>query len=107
MKAWMEKTKQSILVFNTPAFWNCHGWKLGEYLALGKAIISVPLFNDMPAPLIHGENIHFVENDENKIKEAIELIINNNEYRLKLEKGALAYWEKYGNIIQSLKLLNL
>ena len=30
---WIEKTKRSALVFNTPAFWNCHGWKLGEYLA--------------------------------------------------------------------------
>ena len=31
---WIEKTKRSALVFNTPAFWDCHGWKIGEYLAL-------------------------------------------------------------------------
>ena len=41
---WLQKTKRSALVFNTPAFWDCHGWKLGEYLALGKAIISSLLY---------------------------------------------------------------
>ena len=40
---WIEKTKRSALVFNTPAFWDCHGWKLGEYLALGKCIVSTKL----------------------------------------------------------------
>ena len=41
MNEWISKTKQSAIVFNTPAFWSCHGWKLGEYLAMGKCIISV------------------------------------------------------------------
>ena len=64
MKKWMEKTKRSALVFNTPAFWDCHGWKLGEYLAMGKCIVSSKLSNDLPEPLEHGKNIHFVENDK-------------------------------------------
>ncbi len=107
MKIWMKKTLKSNIVFNTPAFWNCHGWKLGEYLALGKAIISTSLSNDLPEPLKHGENIHFVKNDEDSIKDAIKLIISDNKYRTKLEKGALAYWEKYGNPVNSLKLLGI
>ena len=32
MKTWFYKTCKSFVVFNTPAFWNCHGWKLAEYL---------------------------------------------------------------------------
>ena len=55
-------------------------WDLGEYLALGKAIISTPLFNDLPAPLTHGINIHFVENDVDSIKEAVSYIIANPDY---------------------------
>ena len=58
---WLDKTKRSSVVFNTPAFWDCHGWKLGEYLALGKAIISTPLSNDLPA-------LRFLESDFGCIK---------------------------------------
>ena len=104
---YLDKLKQSVLVFNTPAFWSCHGWKLGEYLALGKAIISTPLSNDLPSPIVHGENIHIVENDEAEIKKAILLIVNDDVYRHKLEKGARAYWEKYGTPVKSLELLGI
>ncbi len=107
IKSWLQNTQKSLLVFNTPAFWNCHGWKLGEYLALGKAIISTQIFNDLPYPLEHGVNIHFVENNEKSIKEAVTYILNNEEYRLKLEKGAKEYWNKYGTARQSLSLLGI
>jgi Glycosyl transferases group 1. len=105
MKEWMERTKRSAVVFNTPAFWDCHGWKLGEYLALGKAIVSTTLSNDLPAPLVHGENIHFVENSEEAMREAVEYIVTHPDYRKKLEQGARSYWEKYGTPEKSLELL--
>lgn len=105
--SWIEKTKRSAFVFNTPAFWDCHGWKLGEYLALGKCIISTPLSNDLPYPLEHGVSIHFVEGSEESIKQAIEYIIAHPDYRHKLERGARAYWEKYGTPEASLKLLGI
>ena len=104
---WLEKTKRSALVFNTPAFWNCHGWKLGEYLALGKCIVSTKLYNDLPYPLEHGKNIHFVEDTEESMHEAIEYILAHPEYRHKLENGAKEYWEKYGTPEASLRLLGI
>ncbi len=104
---WIEKTKRSALVFNTPAFWDCHGWKLGEYLALGKCIVSTKLSNDLPYPLEHGVNIHFVENTEDDMREAIKYILAHPDYRHKLEHGAKAYWEKYGSPEASLKLLGI
>lgn len=107
MAEWMEKTKRSALVFNTPAFWDCHGWKLGEYLAMGKCIVSTALSNDLPAPLRHGENIHFVENDKESMKEAVDYILKHPDYREKLEKGARTYWDQYGSPVASLKLLGL
>ncbi len=105
--SWLEKTKKSALVFNTPAFWDCHGWKLGEYLALGKCIVSTQLSNDLPYPLEHGVNIHFVENTEESMREAIEYILSHPEYRHKLEQGAKDYWNKYGTPEASLKLLGI
>lgn len=104
---WLQNTKRSALVFNTPAFWDCHGWKLGEYLALGKAIISTSLSNDLPAPLTHGVNIHFVEDDLDSIKDAICYIIQNQDYRRQLEQGARKYWEAYGTPEKSLELLGI
>lgn len=108
LSEWISKTKKSVLVFNTPAFWDCHGWKLGEYLALGKAIISTPLSNDLPAPLIHGQHIHIIpDSSKESIREAVVLLINNPDYRENLEKNALNYWNEFGNPEKSLNLLGL
>ena len=107
MNEWLKKTKHSSLVFNTPAFWECHGWKLGEYLALGKCIVSTPLSNDLPAPLEHGKNIHFVDNGKDSIMQAIRYIITHPQYKLELEQGAKRYWAQYGSPTASLKTLGI
>jgi glycosyltransferase involved in cell wall biosynthesis len=92
--SYIRKTKRSSVVFNTPTVFNCHGWKLSEYFALGKAIISTPLINKMPVDLEHGKNIHFIE-DVSEMKVAIRKILSDNKYRATLEKGALEYYRKY------------
>lgn len=107
MQEWMEKTKRSALVFNTPAFWDCHGWKLGEYLAMGKCIVSTALSNDLPAPLEHGKNIHFVDNSQESMRDAVDYIVRHHDYRKKLEEGARLYWEQYGSPSASLKLIGI
>lgn len=94
---YIEKTKRSACVFNTPAVFSCHGWKLGEYLALGKAIISTPLKNELPIPLEHGVNVHFVSGKRNEIIEAIRKICSDDTYRIHLEAGAYNYWLHYGH----------
>ena len=95
MDEYINKTKKSLLVFNTPAVCECHGWKLSEYLCMGKAIISTPLTRAMPEEgLQHGINIHFVESIDD-IYDAIIQIKNDDEYRKKLEIGAREYYEKY------------
>lgn len=91
---YVEKTKRSSFVFNTPAVHNCHGWKLGQFLAMNKAIVSTAFQNSLPEDLMHGENIHFVK-EEHELDTAIVMIANNEEYRIKLEKGAAEYYEKY------------
>jgi glycosyltransferase involved in cell wall biosynthesis len=92
---YIEKVKSSMVVFNTPAYSLCHGWKLAEFLAMGKAIISTPFANELPAPLIHGENIYFVSGTTEDIVIAINFIKNNTLLRSKLENGAFDYYNKY------------
>ena len=52
IKDYLKKIKESVVVFNTPAVLKCHGWKLAEYLALGKVIISTPISRELPDSLI-------------------------------------------------------
>ena len=104
---YLQKAKESCVAFNTPAFWNCHGWKLGEYLALGKAIISTPLSNDLPEPLVHGENIHLISNDKKEMEDAIHLLVGDKIYRNKLEQGARAYYLRNATPAMSLALLGI
>jgi glycosyltransferase involved in cell wall biosynthesis len=92
---YIAKTKRSLAVFNTPAVHDCLGWKLGEFLALGKAIISTPLAREMPADLVHGKHVHFVDGSEESIREAISLIQINPDYRKNLEFNARQYYLEY------------
>lgn len=95
MDDYIRKTKQSVLVFNTPSVCECHGWKLAEYLCMGKAIVSTPLTREMPGDgLIHGKNVHFVHSPE-EIYDAVKSINTNETYRKKLEQGARAYYEQW------------
>lgn len=91
---YIRKTKESVMVFNTPSVCECHGWKLAEYLCMGKAIVSTPLSRELPAPLVHGENIHFVNSTE-ELYDAVIKINTDTEYRHKLEQGARTYYETY------------
>lgn len=103
----LAKTKESTLVFNTPAYWDCHGWKLGEYMALGKAIQSTPLSNDLPAPLVHGKHIHVTGATQEEIADAIKYMLSHPDYRHLLESNIYDYWQKYGTPDASLKLLGI
>lgn len=91
-RQWLRNTQASSVVFNCPAVHQCLGWKLGEFLALGKAIISLPLPRSMPAPLQHGEHVHYVADDENAMRFAIERIVQDAVYRTRLEVGARRYY---------------
>ena len=99
---YLSKTQRSGLVFNTPSVNGCHGQKLAEYLAMGKAIISTPFNNELPFGLVHEETIHFIEN-ESQIKPAINRIISDDEYRNKLEQGAYEYYLKHGTPEKAIK----
>jgi glycosyltransferase involved in cell wall biosynthesis len=82
-------------VFNSPAVHACLGWKLGEFLALGKAILSLPLSRAMPSPFVHGEHVHYVADEEPAMRDAIERLLRDHPYRARLEIGARRYYLEY------------
>lgn len=77
---WIERTQRSFAVFNTPAVYECHGWKLGQYLAMGKAIVTTALSRELPAPLRHGQHVHVVGEPE-ELATAMELLRRDEQYR--------------------------
>ncbi|SDB21855.1 hypothetical protein SAMN03097699_0147 [Flavobacteriaceae bacterium MAR_2010_188] len=89
---YLHNTKLSILVFNTPAVKSCHGWKLAEFLCLGKAIITTPLSRVMPGSIIAG--VHYLQSDGSKsdISLKIESLVNDSAKRLALETNARKYF---------------
>lgn len=92
MTKYMELMTKSLLVFNTPAVHNCHGWKLPEYLSQGKIILSTPLINELPIALEHGKNIFFTGTSEDAIYNSIKELLNNTDLQRSLEQGSMDYW---------------
>lgn len=92
--AYLENTARSAIVFNTPAAWGCHGWKLGEYMALGKAIVSMPFVNDLPPGMVHGKNIHIVDGAD-ELEEAVLQLLKDHTYRRQLEVNARRYFDEF------------
>ena len=92
--AYVEATRRSAFVFNTPAVLDCHGWKLGEFLALGKAIISTPLVNEMPAPFVAGTHFHPADPTPVALDAAIDDLAEP-AYRQHLERNARRYYDEY------------
>ena len=92
---YLRGVRQSAFVFNTPAVFGCLGWKLGEFLALGKAIVSLPLGRTLPTPMEHGAHAHFVDGSLDSIRDAVERLLRDERYRRKLEVGARQYFEEH------------
>lgn len=91
----LDRTARSVVAFQCPAVHGCMGWKCGEFLALGKAIISTGVPQRLPAPLRHGEEIWYVDDDVDALRGAIERIAGDDALRTHLEQGARAYYDRW------------
>lgn len=93
---YLERVKKSTVVINTPAVHDCLGWKLGEYLALGKAIISTPISNRlMPGEFVAGTHYLEVKSVETDLPNAIKYLFADREARLEFQGHAHNYYNTY------------
>ena len=94
MQAYIRGTRRSAVAFNTPSVCLCHGWKLAEYLAMGKAIISTPLSNVMPGEFVDG--VHYrCCGDVATIEDVMKELRADESKRESLKQNAKAYFEEY------------
>ena len=94
LSQYISNTKRSCFVFNTPAVHECHGWKLAEFLALGKTILSTPLSNELTAPLRHGKEIHIIDNID-KMNDVVAYLHENQTYSIMLAAAAKQYFNEH------------
>jgi hypothetical protein len=92
---YLAKVGRSAVVFNNPAVHGCLGWKLGEFLAMGKAIVSLPLDRVLPAPLEHGVHVHVVDGSPASLDDALARIRSDNAYREALERNARQWYDEH------------
>lgn len=95
MMTYLENIKASLLVFNTPAVASCHGWKLAEYLCLGKAIISTPLTRQLPKQLESGLDVIYTTGTIEDLTETVNKIFTQPLLRQELELRAYAYYNMF------------
>lgn len=93
---YVRKVQESYISFNTPAYFDCHGWKLPEYISMGKVILSTPFVNELPQPLKHKENIYFTtDHSVESIKSALLELIEDKEIYANVKRGVKQYWQEY------------
>lgn len=86
------KLAQSCCAFNTPAYYDCHGWKLAEYIAMGKIILSTTFVNDLPHEMENNTNIIFCDNSIADMQMKIRELIADEQYRTMLKRGVKEYY---------------
>jgi hypothetical protein len=95
LRDYLDRLGRSVVALNTPAVHDCFGWKLGEYLALGKAVVSLPLTRTGPAPLVDGQELVVVDGSEAAIVAAVEELAADRARRHELERAARAYYDRW------------
>jgi glycosyltransferase involved in cell wall biosynthesis len=105
MSDYLTNIKESAVVFNTPVIHDCHGWKLGEFMALGKAMVTTKIINRLPAPLEYGKAVHFIEGGEDDIYEAVKLLTSDHAYRQRMEKEIHQYFLEHVTPEKSVQLV--
>ena len=91
---YLRHTATSVVALNTPAVHQCLGWKMGEFLALGKAVVSLPLTHPMPGAFESGT--HFVEVDTAEAAvEAVERLARDSSTRHAMELRARRYFDEW------------
>lgn len=106
LTSYLMKIKKSAFVFNTPAVLSCHGWKLAEFLALGKVIITSTHKNIMPEVLEDDIHVVYVESSQD-IEKKIKKMITNLDFKKKLEINSRDYYERnLAPKVVIIKLLN-
>ena len=94
--------KQSDICLATTGLHKSIGWKMGEYVAAGKAIISEHLYCEVPGDFIVGKNYLEFTNAEECI-EQLDLLIKEPKRICEMQIENKKYYENYGRPLRMIE----
>lgn len=95
LENYRRKIGQSFVVFNTPAVKKCHGWKLPEFMAWGKAIISTPPLRMFPEPLQDGVHWLITDGTVDHMVASIRKLQDDPQLHASLQINARDYFDRF------------
>ena len=93
-KKFIDLTNRSAVCITTTGLWRSTGWRFGEFVSAGKAIVSEPLCYKVPGDLQEGKNyLTFSSIDE--ALHNCETLLQDNDKRNAMEIENLNYYFQY------------
>ncbi|WP_297420725.1 hypothetical protein [Clostridium sp.] len=90
----LDAIKKTEICVATTGLHKSIGWKVGEYVAASRVIVSEPLFYELPGEFKNGQN--YIEfRNANELIEVIKNLISNKEKRQEIMKNNLYYYNNY------------
>ncbi|MDX2162660.1 MAG: glycosyltransferase, partial [bacterium] len=94
-RQYFEEVGRSDIVLATLGLFDCLAWKVPEYMASGRTIISEPLINQLPAAVRHGEEMYFFQFDLSDFDQKFDQLVSSPELRQHIAAGARRYFEAW------------
>ena len=91
---YLNVVKESMVCIATTGLHNSIGWKLGEYVAASRAIVSEPLHYEVPGDFKDTHHYLSFENT-NELIEKIYFLIDNKEIILEMMLKNFLYYHRY------------
>ena len=93
-RRYLEILKNFPICVATTGLNGSNGWKLGEYVALSKAVITEPLFFEVPGDFAAGKNFLEFRNAE-ELANAAARLFENNDLRASLMMNNYRYYHAF------------
>lgn len=93
-RAYLELVNNASIVISTTGLLKSNGWKLGEYIALGKCIVSEPIHTQLPGSFAVGKNYREFSNEESCVTE-IQHLLANPDLITAMEAANSDYYRHY------------
>jgi len=93
--SYFQKVAKSDIVINTNGMYDAFGWKLPEYMAMGRCILSQELVNETQVPMQDGKEVIFFKDDLSDFAPRLQALLNDRELRRHLAENARSYYARY------------
>lgn len=91
---YLDLVKKSAVVVTTNGISSSIGWKMGEFVALSKAIVCEPLVHSVPGDFQNGKNYLSYGTSDQCVENCVKLM-DNSEQAVKIMENNYSYYNRY------------